>query len=320
MQDDQGTAADGAVERRTALRRGAAVLAGVAGIGIAGAVNGSAANAGAGDNLVLGQANDAGVAATSVNSNTADTTLELSNSGGSAPLRVAIGTASVPDTSQAGDVFSLDGIQDGTVGIPVYTHISGDDQFFPLAALIFTDQVANQPIPVIPTRVLDTRNANGRRQLINVPAGTLDSAGRVIGGRSVTLSLNEQVASFGGVYANVVSTGSTAGGFLQIYPAEPRPGASTVNFAAGQTIANFSLTGLNFDDANGFTVKLFASVTSHVIVDVTAFAVGSPAFINPDIQAVATRATPAQRAALSRRLEKVRPEWAKAALHRAGLR
>jgi hypothetical protein len=319
MQEDQGTVADGVVERRTALRRGAAVLAGVAGLGVAGAVTGSAANAAPGDNLVLGQANDAAGALTSLNSNAQAGTLEVANAGDGAPLRVAIGSASVPDLSQAGDIFSIDGFQDGTVGIPVYTHISGDDQFFPLSALVFTDQVAIQPVPITPTRVVDTRNAAGRRRLI-VPAGSTDSTGRVIGGRSVTLVLSDMVASFGAVYANVVSTGSTAGGFLQIYPADPRPGASTVNFAAGQTIANFSLTGLNFDDTNGFTVKLFASVTSHIVVDVTAFAVGSSAFVNPAFLPAVAQATPAQKAALSRKLEKVRPEWAKQALKKAGLR
>jgi hypothetical protein len=318
MQEDQGTVADGAVERRTALRRGAAVLAGVAGLGVASAVNGSAANAAAGGPLVLGQANDSGTAATSLNSNTADTTLEVSNSGGSAPLRVAVGTASVPDNSQAGDIFSIDGFQDGTVGIPVYTHIAGDDQFFPLSALIFTDQVAIQPVPIVPTRVVDTRNAAGRQRL-RAPAGTLDSTGRIIGGRSVTLILSDLVAGFGAVYANVVSTGSTAGGFLQIYPADPRPGASTVNFAAGQTIANFSLTSLNFDGTD-FSVKIFASVTSHAVVDVTAFAVGSSAFVNPTVLPAAAQVTPAEKARLAVQLEKVRPEWAKKALKKAGLR
>jgi hypothetical protein len=319
MQEDQRTAADGAVERRTALRRGAAVLAGVAGLGVAGAVSGPAANAAPGDNLVLGQANDAGGALTTLNSNAGTGTLEVSNAGDGAPLRVAIGSASVPDLSQAGDIFSIDGFQDGTVGIPVYTHASGDAQFFPLASLVFTDFTAIQPVPIIPTRVVDTRNPAGRRRLL-VPAGSLDSAGRIIGGRSVTLVLSDLVAGFGAVYANVVSTGSTAGGFLQIYPAEPRPGASTVNFAAGQTIANFSLTGMSFDDTNGFTVKIFASVTSHAVVDVTAFAVGSPAFVNPAVLPVAAAASAGEKAELERKLDKVRPEWARQALKKAGLR
>jgi hypothetical protein len=318
MQEDQGTAAEGAVERRAALRRGAAVLAGVAGLGVVSAVSGSPANASAGDNLVLGATNDADATLTTLTSAAGDGTLEVSNTDLGAPLRVAVGSSLISDQSVAGDIFSLDGLGDGSVAIPVYTHVTGTgDPNFPLASVVFTDFTALQPVPVIPTRVLDTRSAAGRAHLINVPAGTLDSTGRIIGGRSVTLDLSDFVASNGGVFANVVSTGSTAGGFLQIYPNEPRPGASTTNFAAGQTIANFSLTSID-TSTSAFTVKIFASVTSHAIVDVTAFAVGSPAFVNQDIlPTAATAAAAAKRAA---HVAKIRPEWAKRQLKAAGLR
>jgi hypothetical protein len=318
MQEDQGTAAEGAMERRAALRRGAAVLAGVAGLGVAGALTSSPANADAGDNLVLGAQNDAGATTTSLTSSADSGTLALSNSAAGAPLRVAVSESGISAQSVAGDIFSVDGAGDGSIALPVYTHITGTgEDDLPLASLVFTDFTAFQPIPVIPTRVLDTRNAAGRSRLVNVPAGTLDSTGRIIGGRSVTLSLADLIGSDGGVFANVVSTGSTAGGFLQIYPAEPRPGASTVNFAAGQTIANFSFTGI---DIGAFTVKIFASVTSHAIVDVTAFATGSPAFINSDILPGAAAATASTRAARAAHLERVRPDWVKRQMKAAGLR
>jgi hypothetical protein len=319
MQEDQGTTAEGAVGRRAALGRAAAVLAGVAGVGVVtGVLNGSPADAAAGDNLVLGQDNDAEATTTSLTSSADGGTLELSNSAAGAPLRVAVSESGISAQSVAGDVYSVDGAGDGSIALPVYTHITGTgEDDFPLASLVFTDFTAFQPIPVIPTRVLDTRNAAGRTRLVNVPAGTLDSTGRIIGGKSVTLSLADLIGSDGGVFANVVSTGSTAGGFLQIYPADPRPGASTVNFAAGQTIANFSFTSI---DTTAFTVKIFASVTSHVIVDVTAFATGSPAFINLDILPSTARTTAASRAARAAHLERVRPDWVKRQMKAAGLR
>jgi hypothetical protein len=274
--EDQNVPSDAAVERRVALRRGAAVIAGVAGLSAAAAATGSAAEAAPGDPVVQGQSNDAGAATTSVTSSSGTGTLQVANSGTGAPLRVAVKAGIAPaSTSIAGDIYSTDFNQDG-FAFPAFTHVTGTGDTDPAAfGFLFTDVWAFQPIPVIPQRALDTRTADGRRNIVNA-AGNLDATGRLLGGHTITLSLNDFTIGFGGVYANITVTGTAGQGFVSVYPADPRPTPSSINFVAGQTLSNFSFTAMNFDvDTLDNTVRIFALVTTHVLFDVTAFAVGS---------------------------------------------
>jgi hypothetical protein len=74
------------------------------------------------------------------------------------------------------------------------------------------------------------------------------------------------------IFANLAVTGSAAGGFLIVYPptATSRPVTSAINFSAGQTIANggFFATGIS---GAYHAVRIYASTTTHVILDVTGF-------------------------------------------------
>ena len=93
-------------------------------------------------------------------------------------------------------------------------------------------------IPLPPTRVLDTRAGSGK-----AGAGeTLDA------GSSIT----QQIAGLNGiggdataVTANVTAANTTAGSYLTIYPGGTRPLSSTLNWAAGQTIANLAVPTLS---------------------------------------------------------------------------
>ena len=104
--------------------------------------------------------------------------------------------------------------------------------------------------PLGPARILDTRNGTGG---IATPVGP---------GAPVTLD----VAGVSAVAVNVAITSPTSDGYLTVFPSDsPRPLASSINFAPGQTIANMVVAKLSPDG----TVSIFnASGTTEVVVDV----------------------------------------------------
>ena len=68
------------------------------------------------------------------------------------------------------------------------------------------------------------------------------------------------------VSLNVTSTGATAPGFVTVHPTgETRPTASTLNFAAGQTIANSAIAKVGKDGS----VTLYSMATTDLVVDVS---------------------------------------------------
>ncbi len=74
-------------------------------------------------------------------------------------------------------------------------------------------------------------------------------------------------------------------------------------------MANFAVTGVNF---NNDTVSIYANKTTHLLLDVTAFAVGSFNQINPAILASSAsdaRAASAARAVASRARSGAVPHW-----------
>jgi len=299
MQTEGSREQEPTVERRVAIRRGAALLAGVTGLGVAAAAAAPSASAAPGDPVLQGASNDAAATTTTLTSSGGSGTLALSNTGAGAPLRVEASTTFPPDASTEGDYRSFKNIN-GFV-LPTFTHVTGTDSTNPAAwGFVYSDIWAFQPIPVVPQRALDTRSTAGRARVLD-PAGKFDSAGRLLAGSTITLALSDYVFGFGAVLGNLTVTGPLAGGFLVLYPADPRPPASSINYVKGQTIANFSFTGLHFTGTD-FTVRIFALSTTHVIFDVTGFAVGSSDFINPAI-------LPAVAAQTSRINPAAAPEW-----------
>jgi hypothetical protein len=111
--------------------------------------------------------------------------------------------------------------------------------------------------PLVPARLLDTRSGLG--------AGV---AGRVGGGSVFELS----VGGRGGVpvdasaaVLNVTVTEPVGAGFVTVFPCgEVMPTASSVNFVAGETVANAVVATLGVAGA----VCVFTNVASHLVVDV----------------------------------------------------
>lgn len=80
----------------------------------------------------------------------------------------------------------------------------------------------------------------------------------------------------GGLIMNVTGTDATAPTFLTVYPSEPRPDASTVNFSSGEAVANLTVAKLApGTDPNGTpfqsTLKFYnAAGLTNYLGDVTA--------------------------------------------------
>jgi hypothetical protein len=120
--------------------------------------------------------------------------------------------------------------------------------------------------PLVPARLLDTRPPGPGIATVD---GQSLSGGALVGGSTFEL----QVAGRGGVPAdakaaalNVTVTDATGSGFVTVFPCGvARPNASSLNFTAGATRPNAVISKLG----DGGKVCLFASTTTHLVVDVT---------------------------------------------------
>jgi hypothetical protein len=116
--------------------------------------------------------------------------------------------------------------------------------------------VAGTLTPLVPARILDTRNGTGG----------------VLGPMGAGTSVDVQVTGRGGVPATGVSAvilnatvvDPAAAGFVTISPTAVTPLASDLNYAAGEVRPNLVVVGVG---ALG-TVHLFVSAGTHVIFDV----------------------------------------------------
>jgi hypothetical protein len=76
-------------------------------------------------------------------------------------------------------------------------------------------------------------------------------------------------------FCNLTAVTPVARGFMTLFPGGTRPATSSIDFVSGQTIANFAVTGTT-STLTEDSVSIFSNVTSHVLLDITAFGVGSP--------------------------------------------
>jgi hypothetical protein len=134
--------------------------------------------------------------------------------------------------------------------------------------------------PIGPDRLFDTRADNS-------PQARLDVVKRQVGGEYVLevdldglgdplpTAVNgpaEPAAGWLAVSLNLVATGSAAPGFVTVYPCGERREVSSLNFAAGQTVANAVTTAVS---ATG-TVCFYSNTPVDVVADINAYFVGMP--------------------------------------------
>jgi hypothetical protein len=253
---DEPTTA-GVLDRRSLLRRAGTVAALAGGAAVVQAAVSGTADAAAGDPAVLG-ANNAGTATTAITSaSTGDATLNLANTGDThGPLSLVDCTpnysASTTKTTgelyaDSGDLYWVDGVNQS-------------------GSFVYTETTANQVVGLKPTRMLDTRATAGRAFIVN--PSVLDSAHRVIGLKWLQLDLSSLADFFESAFVNLTAVTPTAAGYLALSPKPPAglgaPPTSNLNYGTA-TLANAAVV----PTIDG-SVWIYASRTTHVILDVTA--------------------------------------------------
>ena len=153
--------------------------------------------------------------------------------------------------------------------IAVGTHF--DDGTGTPSTVIFrtagTDPVAlaGSFVSLPPQRILDTRNGNG------VPA-----AGAIAGGSSVDLQVTGRggvpASGVGAVVLNVTVTQPNWDGSVVAYPTgQPKPLASNLNFATGQTIPNLVIVKVGDGGKVTLTNNQIPGKTVHLVADVAGY-------------------------------------------------
>ena len=119
-------------------------------------------------------------------------------------------------------------------------------------------------VPLEPCRLFDGRHTPDLGRL-DADTWRLDAIGRCgvpTTARAVAIS--------------VVATGTTAAGFVTVYPqGSPRPEASNLNYAPGNTVANSAVVKLGDSGA----IDVYTSAPADIIVDVTAAFVDAPSAV-----------------------------------------
>lgn len=262
------------VGRRGLLGRGAALAAGTAAGALAlGAASTRPASAAAGDPLIIGSG---------ANRTDRYTCLEYAATGEQPPNRPTLGLVNgqgpalylqpAPDDTnfetevgyrtEAGSFFTLN-------ERPVYRGDDGGSSNYAVGLATLDDiDLVQQTYATAPYRILDTTRAfPGTIQ----PTSSFDGFGRLRAGRYVDIAVGTiDRFTVRAAFLNVHSSGSTADGYLAVYP----PGAdrqSTVHFTRGNTAANFTVTPtVLLDTPEGgptFFVRVYASATTHIAVD-----------------------------------------------------
>ncbi|MEN9507177.1 MAG: hypothetical protein RI958_3103, partial [Actinomycetota bacterium] len=115
-----------------------------------------------------------------------------------------------------------------------------------------------------PTRLFDTRpgEANGAAAVQKIPVGPNNILKVKVAGRA-----GVPLSGVGAVALNVTATESGLPGFVTVFPCGDLPMASSVNFAAGQTVPNSVIAPVS---ANG-EVCFFANTNTHLVADVSAW-------------------------------------------------
>jgi len=152
--------------------------------------------------------------------------------------------------------------------VAAYNAAGSTDVIFDVAGYVSTAATGTDGLynPVVPDRVLDTRNGNGG---YNTPVGPGQTINLQVGGR---LGSGVPATGVSAVVLNVTATAGTAPSYLIVYPmGTTRPLASNLNFRQGQTVANRVIVkvGTNAQTASSGWVSIYNSSGSvNVVADV----------------------------------------------------
>jgi hypothetical protein len=170
----------------------------------------------------------------------------------------------------------------GATADPALTQRMGADALAGgIAALDSTEQDLTFT-PITPCRIVDTREAGGA--IAADSSRAFDARGPDLsdqGGGTCADLLDDAAA----IAITVTVAGPASPGFLTVYPeAAQLPLASTINFQAGDVMANSTMVKTAY--LQGFDFRIYAFQTTHVVVDL--LGVFNPLRVAPTAQAVAT--------------------------------
>jgi hypothetical protein len=272
--------------RRALLTRGGVVAAGVVGAGAVATAMAGPASAQATTAVDMNTANQAGTSATPTEidaDNDLAPTLILNNTGTDTDSNASPALQLTPSTASGGVASSL--VTDGgyltTTSIGTYagelwfTHnFSTTSTPDIVPAPVHTEATANVYAQLLaPSRVLDTRTASLRTNIVN-PSGNLNSAGQLLAGKTIAINLDGLVYFAEAVFANVTVVDQAAGGFVTVWSgATALPNASTINFGPTGALSNFLASGISeYSTSILNVIAIHTTKTTHVILDVAGFA------------------------------------------------
>jgi hypothetical protein len=302
------------VGRRTLLARGSVVAAGVVGAGAVATAVAGPASAQATTAVDMNTANDAGTNPAQPTEVDADndtapafiltnTGIDTSNTGAGPNLRLTPSPAATaalePTASTVGG--DLTATADGALWFTHDFALESPPELFP--APVHTEATANVFAPLgTPTRLVDTRSASGRTNIVNA-SGNLNSKGQLLSGKTIYINLDSLVFFGEVVLANVTAVETAGSGYLTLWSgAGAKPTVSQLNYTgANASIANFVSVGIAEHSTTVVNaIAIHASETTQVILDVFAFIM--PGFeyarysLNPAGTNAATRYARLQRA------------------------
>ncbi|MCU1393198.1 MAG: hypothetical protein JWM34_1626 [Ilumatobacteraceae bacterium] len=128
-----------------------------------------------------------------------------------------------------------------------------------------------------PARLFDTRPGESPNAVRAVPSG------QILAGTMLEVSVSDlaglvPAGPIAAVSLNVTATNPQAAGYVTVYPCGARQLVSSVNFAAGQTVANAVIAPVS---ARG-TVCFYASVTTDLVVDINGWVKDDSGFTASD--------------------------------------
>ncbi|MFG1915147.1 hypothetical protein [Micromonospora sp. NPDC048898] len=268
---------DKTVGRRQLLRRAGTVAAGVAGTTVVGAAAAGSAQADPGQPVVQAANNVVTGGGTTALVNPANVpTLRLENTNlETDAFNVKFAgpqlmlTPSGDQLSKKAPIGSMGVDEDGNFQV-VSAKDSANNS---ITDYVYTTGNSNQIVPIIPQRVIDTRDPSLRARIHNASSTTLDSAGRLRGGQTIHVLLDDFVYYGDALFGIVTATTAVNAGFLQIFPYDtPRPANfASLNYSANQVNSNAFMSGIGW---TADAVSIYALQTTHVVLDVTAFVVG----------------------------------------------
>ena len=275
--------------RRALLTRGGVVAAGVVGAGAVAAVAAGPASAQATTAIDMNTANDAGTSSTVTELDADNDTTPafiITNTGtDTAPVDGFAGVYSgpnlrlTPSPATATGYFPTASTVGGDLtatadGILWFTHdftLASPPEIVP--ARVLTEATGNVYAPLsTPVRVLDTRTASTRKNIVN-PSGNLNSAGQLEVGKTIYINLDNLVYFADAVFANLTVTDTEGAGFLTVWSgAGTLPITSSINFAKAESLSDFLVSGVaEYSTTVLNVVAIYAHQTTHVILDVSGF-------------------------------------------------